>query len=176
MPAEPTSNPMTGPDAPVADGLLEDAEALERALRPVVDAAVSAGEQLEERVAPVHLRALQALEAAGPCHVSVLADGLGLLPSTASRLSDRLAAAGLISRGPSPTNRRATLLDLTHAGRDVLADLAQARSERLARILAVMGERDRRRLLAAARSLADAASRAAGVPADARQAAVTGAD
>ncbi|WP_433799935.1 MarR family transcriptional regulator [Actinomycetospora sp. CA-084318] len=156
MPPEPSPPPAAGASSPE---LVEDAVALELALRPVVDASVSAGEQLEERVSPVHLRALQSLESAGPCHVSVLAEDLGLLPSTASRLSDRLAAAGLITRGASPANRRATLLDLTPAGREILADLARARAERLSRVLAVMSDRDRRRLLAAARSLADAASR-----------------
>ena len=47
--------------------------------------------------------------------VGELGDDLGLVPSTASRLSDRLAEAGLITRRPAPSNRRSTLLELTHA-------------------------------------------------------------
>jgi DNA-binding MarR family transcriptional regulator len=53
--------------------------------------------------------------------VTALGDDMDLLPSIASRLSDRLADAGLITRSLSPTNRRATVLELTDAGRSVLA-------------------------------------------------------
>lgn len=138
-------------------------------MRPLVDAALGAAEELEERVAPVHLRALQALQALGSSHVSELAVTLSLLPSTVSRLSDRLTAAGLITRGVSPTNRRATLLELTPSGHDVLADLVRARTARLDRVLATMGDRDRRRLLAGVQAFADAEAHlrsAAGTPSD----------
>lgn len=135
------------PDGPrPSGGVAAEARDLETAMRPLVDVALGAAEELEERVAPVHLRALQALEASGASHVSALAQALSLLPSTVSRLSDRLTAAGLITRGVSPVNRRATLLELTPAGRQVLDDLARARTRRLEAVLGTMAEADREAL------------------------------
>lgn len=141
----------------VADEDALGAAALERAIRTLLDAALGAAEELEDRVAPAHLRALQVLEASGPAQVSTLAEATGMLPSTASRLSDRLAAAGLLERGASPTNRRATLLSLTSAGRDVLAELADLRVRRLQRVLTAMEAADREALLQGARAYAAAA-------------------
>lgn len=145
--------------APGADAA--DARTLERAMRPLVDAHLAAAETLEERVSPVHLRALQALERLGPSHVSGLAATMSLLPSTVSRLSDRLTAAGLITRGVSPVNRRATLLELTPSGREVLAELTVLRVERVHAVLRVMTPRDRRRLVAGMQAFAVADARVA---------------
>ena len=77
-----------------------------------------------------------------PLNTELGAD-LHLLPSTASRLSDRLADAGLITRQISPTNRRATLLELTDAGRAVLDELTNLRIEAFGDVVARMTERDR---------------------------------
>jgi DNA-binding MarR family transcriptional regulator len=129
---------------------------LEVALRPLLDTTLGAAEELEDRIAPAHLRALQVLGTTGPTQVSTLAEATGMLPSTASRLSDRLAAAGLVERAPSPSNRRATLLSLTRAGHDVLAELAGLRVRRLQRILAAMDPADRDALLRGARAYAAA--------------------
>jgi DNA-binding MarR family transcriptional regulator len=135
----------------------QDAVDLEIALRHLLDAALGAAEELEDRVAPAHLRALQVLATTGPAQVSTLAGATGMLPSSASRLSDRLAAAGLVERGASPTNRRATLLSLTPAGREVLAELADLRARHLQRVLATMDPDDRDALLRGARAYAAAA-------------------
>ncbi|GAA4836841.1 hypothetical protein GCM10023201_27210 [Actinomycetospora corticicola] len=134
-----------------------DAAELEVVLRPLLDTALGAAEELEDRVAPAHLRALQVLGTTGPAQVSTLAEATGMLPSTASRLSDRLAAAGLVERAPSPTNRRATLLTLTRAGHDVLAELADLRVRRLQRVLSTMDPADRDALLRGMRAYAAAA-------------------
>ena len=45
----------------------------------------------------MHLRARQALDALGPSHVPELAVSPSLLPTTVSRPSDRLTAAGPVS-------------------------------------------------------------------------------
>src|SRR3954471_24083545 len=86
---------------------------LERATRGLLALNVSVLERMEKRIGLAPLRALQALERLGPSLVTELGADLDLLPSTASRLSDRLAEAGHITRRVSPTNRRATLLELT---------------------------------------------------------------
>ena len=76
-------------------------------------------------------RCIQSLDRSGPCIVGELGDDLGVVPSTASRLSDRLAEAGLITRWPALANRRSTLLELTDAGREILAELVSIRIRQL---------------------------------------------
>ncbi len=88
---------------------------LERATRGLLALNVSVLEHVEDSVGLAPLRALQSLDRRGPSMVGELGDDLGLVPSTASRLSDRLAEAGLITRRPAPSDRRSTLLELTGA-------------------------------------------------------------
>src|SRR5690242_16502304 len=78
---------------------------LERATRGLLALNVSVLEHMERNVGLEPLRALQSLDRRGPSMVGELGDDLGLVPSTASRLSDRLAEAGLITRRPAPSNR-----------------------------------------------------------------------
>src|ERR1700758_2181026 len=124
-----------------ADGLMTDASgtaedsapreefasALERATRGLLALNVVVLEEVEKRIGLAPLRALQSLERLGPSLVTELGKDLDLVPSTASRLSDRLAEAGLITRTIAPHNRRATMLELTEAGRAILADLVSNR-------------------------------------------------
>jgi DNA-binding MarR family transcriptional regulator len=64
-------------------------------------------------------------------------------PPTASRLCDRLEAAGLLERLLHPHRRREVQLVLTGRGRQVLNEVAARRSQALAAVLAAMepGER-----------------------------------
>jgi DNA-binding MarR family transcriptional regulator len=120
---------------------------LESATRGFLDVNVAVLEQMEKRIDLAALRALQSLERLGPSLVTELGDDLGLLPSTASRLSDRLADAGWITRRVSPTNRRATLLQLTASGRAVLRELLVLRRKALKSVAAQMSDDDRAALL-----------------------------
>ena len=72
-----------------------------------------------------------------------------MLGSTASRLSDRLSEAGLITRSVAPNNRRATLLELTDAGRGVLAELLALRISALKAVVEEISEEDRAALVRA---------------------------
>src|SRR5690242_6511914 len=80
---------------------------LERATRGLLDLNVLVLEFMEKRVGLATLRALQALQRLGPSLVSEFGTDLDLVPSSASRLSDRLADAGLITRTVAAHNRRA---------------------------------------------------------------------
>lgn len=131
-------------------------EALEQASRELVHVSMLAVSGLQT-VGGAHLRALQALADLGGAHVSRWARALDVQPSTASRLSDRLTAAGLVTRETSPTNRRATLIGLTPAGRDVLAAVARARAEAYRAVTDRMDPDDRAALLRGAAAFADAA-------------------
>ena len=51
-------------------------------------------------------RALVVLAGRGPLNPGAFADALGVHPSTATRMCDRLVAKGLITRTVPPTNRR----------------------------------------------------------------------
>jgi DNA-binding MarR family transcriptional regulator len=132
------------------------ASQLERASRGLLAVSMAAISQLEQSISPTHLRALQALDRLGPCKVGELAEALDLAPSSASRLSDRLAEAGLITRAVSPDNRRATQLELTADGRSLVNDLVKVRTETMRQIAENMSERDRRALLRGAQAFTKA--------------------
>ena len=130
-----------------ADQPGEYAAGLERATRGLLELNVAVLETMQKKVGLAALQALQSLERLGPSKVTELGDDLAMLPSTASRLSDRLTDAGLITRRVSPTNRRATLLELTDAGRTVLDELITLRQHALAAVAELMSDDDRAALL-----------------------------
>jgi DNA-binding MarR family transcriptional regulator len=115
----------------------EYASALERATRGLLALNVAVLEQMEKRIGLAPLRALESLQRLGPSLVTELGQDLGLVPSSASRLSDRLADAGFITRSVAPHNRRATILELTEAGQAMLDDLV---NQRIALLRAVADE------------------------------------
>ena len=103
-------------------------------------------------VPPTQLRVLTVIAAAEHTNMSRLADALGVVPSSASRLCDRLEATGLLRRAPDPRDRREVRLVLTPAARRTLDDLRQRRREALAAVLGRMtpaGREDLVRALAA---------------------------
>ena len=129
---------------------------LERATRGLLALNVSVLEHMEKKIGLAPLRALQSLERLGPSLVTELGADLDLLPSTASRLSDRLAEAGYITRRVSPTNRRATVLELTDAGRAILAELIDVRIQAFGAVVERMSESDRAALIRGAQAFTDA--------------------
>jgi DNA-binding MarR family transcriptional regulator len=56
----------------------------------------------------------------GPQRLSAAAERAGLDLSTVSRQVAALEAAGLVARTPDPTDRRATLIEVSPAGHEVL--------------------------------------------------------
>lgn len=80
-----------------------------------------------------HILSLLALS--HPQTVGELHEGLGHKRSTLTSILDRLAGRGLITRDPSPTDRRTFLVDLTpegkRAARATLGALAQFEAEAL---------------------------------------------
>ena len=100
---------------------------LERATRGLLSLNMAVLEETAKRVGMAPLRALQSLQRRGPSLVTEMGQDLDLAPSSASRLSDRLAETGLITRAVAPHNRRATVLELTATGQEVLDDLVNHR-------------------------------------------------
>ena len=75
----------------------------------------------------------------GPQRLGLLAQAFGLDPSTITRQVQALEHAGLVERRPDPTDRRASLLDLTAQGREVLV---ATRDRRRAWLQAALGDWD----------------------------------
>jgi DNA-binding MarR family transcriptional regulator len=70
---------------------------------------------------------------------------LGLTPSGTVRLVDRLAAAGLVTRGPGPDGRTRSLV-LTGAGRRAAEHVTSARADYLRGLLSRLTEPERTQL------------------------------
>ncbi|MFI0508598.1 DNA-binding MarR family transcriptional regulator [Streptomyces canus] len=90
------------------------------------------------RLSPHQLRALRILESEPGLNLTTLAESMEIGPPTASRLCDRLEAAGLLERLLHPHRRREVQLVLTARGRQVLGEVAERRSRALAAVLAAM--------------------------------------
>jgi DNA-binding MarR family transcriptional regulator len=129
---------------------------LERATRGLLALNVSVLEHMEKQIGLAPLRALQSLDRLGPSMVTELGADLDLLPSTASRLSDRLAEAGYITRRVSPANRRATVLELTDSGRAILAELIGLRIQAFGEVVERMSDDDRAALIQGTQAFTDA--------------------
>jgi DNA-binding MarR family transcriptional regulator len=70
-----------------------------------------------------HMRLLQALNWSGPAIMREVGDKLLITPRNMTAMIDQLEGANLVVRRPYPADRRATLLELTPAGKR-LADSA----------------------------------------------------
>ena len=69
------------------------------------------------------------LRAAGPSTQRALADALGVSARNVTGLVDGLVAAGLVSREPHPSDRRATLVTPTPRGSALLDELGRGQAE-----------------------------------------------
>lgn len=83
------------------------------------------------------LRLLETLHCQGPAKMKTLADGLNLSARNITTVADSLEADGLVRRVAHPTDRRATLLELTPSG---LAEAEEALGPRLAQISRLFDE------------------------------------
>src|SRR4051794_41690374 len=91
-------------------------EVLLAGLRRAMAISVRAADEMGD-LSPVQLRALTVLQDVPGANLNDLASAMGVTVSTTSRLVDRMVAAGLVDRKPSPQTRREISLALTPAGR-----------------------------------------------------------
>ncbi len=113
------------------------------------------------KVPAMQLRALHFIEDHEPVNLTRLTEELGTIPSSASRLCDRLQAAGLLDRRTAVTDRREVELVLTSDGRRLLERLRAARRADLAEVLAAMTPQGRAALLHGLREFTAAVERQA---------------
>ncbi|WP_171058319.1 MarR family winged helix-turn-helix transcriptional regulator [Modestobacter altitudinis] len=121
---------------------------LVQAARTFVSVSVQAADQLGS-VSLVQLRALSVIDEADGANLMRLTDGMGVTVSTASRLVDRLVAAGLVDRRQSEVTRREITLTLTAQGRSLLARYDELRLSALHRRLDELPSRRRAALISA---------------------------
>ncbi|OIJ68297.1 MarR family winged helix-turn-helix transcriptional regulator [Streptomyces mangrovisoli] len=125
-------------DVPTADA---------REIADAVDCLVhlwsTAAQEATVRLSPHQLRALRVLETAPELNLTGLAERMDLGMPTASRLCDRLEAAGMMERAVHPQRRREVQLRLTAHGRRVLRDVAHRRAQALAEVLRGMEPAER---------------------------------
>jgi DNA-binding MarR family transcriptional regulator len=114
-------------------------------------------------IPPTQLRVLSLIAASRHTNMNRLAEALDVVASSASRLCDRLEAAGLLRREPDPHDRREVRLVLTPAAHRLLDELRERRRAALAEVLERMSPVGRHELVRALAAFDEAAS--LGIPA-----------
>ena len=127
----------------------ESAERISGAVQELVAVWSNAFHRAAPRVSALQLRAMEAVEHQRKPNLTGLAAELGIGLPTASRLCDRLEAAGFLERSVQPRNRREVLLAVTRQGRRLLDDVAARRRRSLAVVLTAMDPDDRAELVRA---------------------------
>ena len=146
------------PDVDVGDPVAL-AAAVDAATRALVITLGRAEEEVLPRVSVSQLRALLIISRRAPTNLNQLAEELGAIPSSASRLCDRLVAAGLVTRRTGSVDRREVELRVSAEGRRLVDGLRETRVSQLATVLATMPPEGRRALLLGLREFERAAER-----------------
>lgn len=141
----------------VLEGQAEVVDAVLAASRVFVAVASNALAGLSPEVTLPQFRALVLLDGHGAMTVAELAAALGVAPSTASRMCDRLVAKKLVRRALDRSNRRRVRLTLHAAGRELIAASTKRRKQQIARLVRTIPAEERVRLSAALGMLVAAA-------------------
>lgn len=100
-----------------------------------------------------HIRALHLLRCHGPQIMSGLGDGLGITPRYVTSLVDHLEQDGLVRRRQHPQDRRATLIELTDAGRQTCGMVSERHVDAAVELLQVLTPEQQQDLLDALKTL-----------------------
>jgi DNA-binding MarR family transcriptional regulator len=111
---------------------------------------------VDDSITVPQFRLLVVLDSRGPCKLASLAEQLGVNPSTATRMVDRLVSGGLISRAANPASRRELLVTLTDTGASVVRSVTERRRAEISRIVGKMPEEARSGLVRALSAFAEA--------------------
>ena len=125
--------------------------------RTLVGVAASSLAATEDTITLVQYRALVMLGARGEQKVQSLAEALGIQPSTATRLCDRLIRKGYIDRAPSTTSRREVTLALSRQGRALVRAETARRRRAIRRIVERLDVETQLEIIDALGALSDAA-------------------
>ncbi|MCW3841973.1 MarR family transcriptional regulator [Micromonospora yasonensis] len=151
-----------GPQGPEASM----AAALDEAAGTLLAVWEAARERTMSRLSSAQLRAVMVVEQYDGINLRRLATLTDMLLSSASRLCDRLVAAGMLEREPGRYDRREISLHLTPAATRLLAELRADRRYRLDQILTGMSPEGRAALLRGMREFDEVARRSEAVAAE----------
>ena len=141
--------------------MTEDGEAAVDAVlaasRAVVAVATKSLGAAAEETTLAQYRALVVLISRGPQRMVDLARAMGVSPSTAGRMCDRLVRKSLVRRHRTRADRREVLVSITAAGREVVEEATRRRRVLLAAILAKLSPAQRSQAVTAFAAFAAAA-------------------
>lgn len=103
------------------------------------------------------LRSLVALHTCGPTKLAAMAATLGVTPSTALRMAERLESLALIDRRVNPDNRREVVLRLTTAGQELVGSVLGHRRAEIRALVERLPAQERAGLVPALKALTAAA-------------------
>ena len=132
-------------------------DAFMHASRVLVGIAARSLAGVDDTLTLPQFRALVVVDRLGTPRLTDLATDLGVGLPSASRLCDRLVAAGLLTRAPNPDSRREVLLALTPRARRLVHRVMHRRREQVADIVKHLDEQHQVALLDALTAL-DAAA------------------
>lgn len=101
----------------------------------------------EPGVSYARMRLLGALHCGGPKIMSSISDELGVTRRNITALVDGLEEEGLVRRLPHPTDRRATVIELTDEGGRTMDTLYDGHRRAVAALFDGLSEEDRRELV-----------------------------
>ena len=98
-------------------------------------------------VSYARMRLLYALRCAGPRIMSSLSGVLGVTPRNVTALVDALEQEGLVRRKPHPTDRRATVIELTERGAETTGGMYDEHREAVGSLFERLSGDEQRDLL-----------------------------
>ena len=131
---------------PIHDSPDAITDALLTASRLLVAVSAHSIATADEHITIPQFRTLVILSNRGPVNLATLANLLGVKPSAAGQMVDRLVGAGFIDRLPHPTSRRELLAALTQRGREVVGQVTTHRRAEMAPIVGKMSPPERHEL------------------------------
>lgn len=106
-------------------------------------------------ITPGHSRALAVLMRHGPVRLGDLSEHLRIAARSATEVVDALEERGLVRRSPDPTDRRATLVEVTEDGRAMSKAIRAARRQEAQRLFGRLTAKDSAELARILRKLGD---------------------
>jgi DNA-binding MarR family transcriptional regulator len=107
-------------------------------------------------VSPNQFLVLMALAETGPVCQQFLAGVIGIDPRNIVPILDSVEARGLVSRETDPADRRRRLIELTRAGRRIVAELSTLGAQTERELLTPVPEADQESLRRILRTMLDA--------------------
>lgn len=157
-PPNPVELDSSAPDsASLIAGQSEIVDAVLAANRVFVAVAANALADLEPEVTLPQFRALVLIDMHATMTVAHLAEALGVVPSTATRMCDRLIAKKLLDRSTDSGNRRQVALSLRPEGHALIEQSTEKRSREIGALLSSIPADQQAPLAHALRGLVEAA-------------------